>query len=72
MVSIVTPLETKVSCQDVQIKNLSAEVEDLIQLSGYLKGQVKKYQTLSGQMREDNSMLLDKLEVNSIVSMLSH
>ena len=48
----------------MQIKNLTAEVEDLIQLSGYLKGQVKKYQTLAGQMREDNSMLLDKLEVN--------
>lgn len=58
-------LKVTISTQDVQIKNLSAEVEDLIQLSGYLKGQVKKYQTLSGQMREDNSMLLDKLEVVS-------
>ncbi|XP_063690368.1 uncharacterized protein LOC134822995 [Bolinopsis microptera] len=58
-------LKVTISIQDGQIEHLTEELDNLIQLSGYLKSQVKKYQKLAGQMREDNVMLLDKLEVVS-------
>lgn len=58
-------LMNTISTQDGQIQTLQSGLEDLVKMSGYLKSQVKKYQSLAARMREDNIMLLDKLEVVS-------
>ena len=47
------------------MKTLSGEVEDLVEVSGYLKGQADKYHKLAVKMRSENLMLIDKLEVNT-------